>query len=171
MPLAQPPISSSQALGIYRVIGHNDEAQTSGTYSASVSEALHQVYDRSTFWQIKAKFVELERSLASTASLVEGWDHNGSEAPTDLARQLSMGILRVLEQSNLVPNHLGPSAEGGIGLTFVNGVKRAVIEIYNNGEMAAVTFSDYYSPEAWEFKADQNETLNTIQKVRVYLAS
>ncbi|MBV9500448.1 MAG: hypothetical protein JO138_13835 [Acidobacteriaceae bacterium] len=171
MPLAAHAPTHSQALGIYRIVGRNDEATTASRYGAPLLGALHDIYKQSAFWQSKLKFAEAREHLDLTASLNEGWNGYGAEAPSGLARQITAQVLGSLEQVLLPPDHLRPSAEGGIGLSFVNRDKRAVIEIYNSGEVAAATYSNEGAPEIWELEASQDQILDTIARIRVYLTA
>jgi len=59
---------------------------------------------------------------------------------------------------------------GRIALSFLSESRRAVIEIYNTGEVAAATYSNEGEPAVWELDASDDALLRTIEQIRVYLA-
>jgi hypothetical protein len=171
MPTYSPPLEALQrpTVGIYRSIGRNDEAETSKAYGTSLQTALEQIY-RSTFWRTKAHFADARQRLSATASLAHGWDGYGSEPPNANASSLAARILDLLETASLVPTQLTPTVESGIALSFVEGNSRAVIEIYNTGEIAVATYSDQGEPTVWEVEPAEAPLLGSIEQIRVHLA-
>lgn len=170
MPLAAYGVVHRPTIGIYHVVGQNDEAMTSGVYAIFRGAVLEQIR-RSAFWLSKARFAEARQRLNATASLAHGWDTYGAESPNDVARTGAAKILDVLESASLPPTRLTPTVEGGIAVSFVEGSNRAVIEIYNTGEIAAATYSDEGEPAVWELDETDARLLGAIDKIRVHLAS
>ena len=168
--LAAQPVNQRLTIGIYRVVGQNDEAVTSPTYATGLRTALEQIY-KSAFWMSKARFAQARQRLNETAFLAHGWDTYGAESPNDLARTLADKILNVLETASLPPTRLTPSVEGGIAMSFVEGSNRAVIEIYNTGAIAAATYSDEGEPAVWELDSETDALQGTIAQIRVHLAT
>ena len=160
----------SPAIGFYRNFGQNDMAETSQVYAKDLGNALNEIY-RSAFWRSTARFAEARRRLNTTVSLEHGWDTYGAETPNDVARALAARILYLLEEDALPPTRLLPSAEGGIAMSFVEGDNRAEIEIYNTGEVAAVTYSAHSEPVAWELSNADSALKNAIIDIRVHLAA
>jgi hypothetical protein len=157
-------------VGIYRVTDRNDEAVTSPAYATSLHTSLEQIL-KSTFWLTKVRFAGARRRLNATASLAQGWDSYGSEPPNANARRRAEEILDSLEVACLAPTQLTPTVEGGIAISFVEGDSRAVIEIYNTGEIAAATYSDQGEPTAWEVEPAETRLLGSIEQIRVHLAA
>lgn len=170
MPIYSPPLEALQrpTVGIYRSIGRNDEAVTSKAYETSLQTSLEQ---KSTFWRTKVHFADARQLLSATASLAHGWDGYGSEPPNANASSLAARILDLLETASLVPTQLTPTVEGGIALSFVEGNSRAVIEIYNTGEVAAATYSDQGEPTVWALEPTEAPLLGSIEQIRVHLAA
>ena len=166
MPVYSPPPETPHGApaGIYYRTG-NDEAMTSSPYAASLRISLEQ----STFWQTKKRFANARQRLGVIAHLAPGWDSYGSELPNTRARSLAARILDLLETVALPPTQLTPSVEGGIAISFVDGNARAVIEIYNTGEIAAATYSDQADPTVWE--PTDSQLLGSIERIRVHLAA
>jgi hypothetical protein len=171
MPIYAPPIGTFQrpTVGVYRAIGRNDEALTSVAYGAPLLRSLEQIY-RSSYWRTKTLFAEARRHLNSAADLAPGWDGDGSEPPNTTARALAAKILDLLEGAPLSPARLTPTVEGGIALSFVEGTSRAVIEVYNTGEIAAATYSDHGEPTVWEPGPTEPLLQESIEQIRVHLA-
>jgi hypothetical protein len=171
MPIYSPPPEALQrpAVGVYRMFG-NDEAVTSKAYAISLQISLEQVY-RSTFWRTKVHFTDARHRLATTACLAQGWDGYGSESPNAVARSLAARVLDLLEIASLAPTRLTPTVEGGIAISFVEGNSRAVIEIYNTGEIAAAAYSDRGEPSVWEVEPAEAPLLGSIAQIRVHLAA
>jgi hypothetical protein len=170
MPLPAHEAVQSPMVGIYRVVGRNDEAVTSLAYATGLHAALEQIY-RSDFWQSKLRFANARQRLKATASLAHGWDRHGAEPPNAIARTLAATILDLLETASLPPTSLTPTVEGGIALSFVEGASRAVIEIYNTGDIAAATYSDEGEPRVWEPGPTEVPLLDSIRQIRVHLAA
>jgi hypothetical protein len=171
--LLNAPVSEANyrpMAGIYGVIGQNDEAVTSPAYATGLRSALEQIF-KSSFWLTKARFADARQRLNATASLAKGWDSYDSEPPNAAARDLAAKILNVLEAAALAPTQLTPTVEGGIALSFVEGRSRAVIEVYNSGEIAVATYSDRGEPAVWDVEPADAPLLHSIEQIRVHLAA
>ncbi len=170
MPLAAQPEVLRPTVEILRRACQNDEAITSDRYAKVMGSSLERIY-RSTYWTNSARFEEARQQLSSTASLERDWDTYGAEPPSDQARQGAASILDALEAAALPPSRISPSAEGGVAVSFVEGDKRALIEIYNTGEAAAATYSDEGSPVVWELDGTPSSVKGAIERIRVHLAA
>jgi hypothetical protein len=171
MPISSPPIETLQgpAVGLYRFIS-DDGVAMSSAYATSLQTSLEEIY-RSTFWRTKASFADARLRLSAIARLAHGWDGYSSEPPNANARSLAAKILDLLETASLVPTQLTPTVEGGIAFSFVEVDSRAVIEIYNTGEIAAATYSDQGEPTVWEPESTEAPLLGSIEQIRVHLAA
>ena len=163
--------SQNGAVGIYRIVGQNDEASTSMAYSSQFREGLREVYNVSEFWKNKSRFQSLHQKLDLAGSLPENWNTYGSEPPNEVATSLALAVLQSLEKVSLPPSALTPSSEGGIAIAFVNGAKRALLETYNTGEVVAATYSSESEPQVWEFKFNESGLQSAIDEIRVHLAA
>lgn len=169
MPTAAQEAVRRSMIGLFYRVRQNDEAITSETY-ASAFPSLEPIYS-SAFLLSKARFAEARERLNETASLARGWDTYDAESPNAVARTRAEKILNVLETATLPPTRLTPTVEGGIALSFVAGANRAVIEIYNSGEIAAANYSDEGEPAVWELDETDARLLGTIDQIRVHLAA
>jgi hypothetical protein len=170
MPLITEPVQQIAGVGIYREM-QNDEARTAWSYYSKPLNDFQRASLGSEFWQTKIKFDNFREKLQSTASLSDNWNTYGSEAPNQIARKLASTILQGLEKESLAPSSLLPSGEGGITISFVSGVKRAVLETYNTGEVVGAKYSAAEQPEVWEFELTESRLLDAIEQIRVYLAA
>jgi hypothetical protein len=163
MPVAYPALDQP-TIGVYRRL---NEAVNPDAARNNIANVFNALYNGSTFWQLKLKFDEARDNLFFTSFLGPNWDTHGAEPPSVPAREITSRVLSELERELIAPARLSPSAEGGIGLVFLNKNRRAMIEIYNNGEIAAVTYSNGDQPRVWE--TDETNMTNTIERIRVYL--
>jgi hypothetical protein len=170
MPLIAEPLQQSTGVGFYRDM-QNDEATTASSYYSELMKELRRTSLGSEFWQSKIKFDTLRQKLHSTASLSEGWNTYGSEPPNEAARKLASAILQGLEKESMAPSSLLPSGEGGITISFVRGMKRAMLETYNTGEVVGAKYSASDEPEVWEFELTESRLQDAIEQIRVYLAA
>ena len=115
-------------------------------------------------------FDEARRRLSEAASLKQGWDTYDADPPNLTARQIATKVLRLLERGYLCPARLLPSSEGGIAISFVRNARRAEIEGYNSGEIAAVIYGSDKESVAWDLSAIEEEITEAIETIRVHLA-
>lgn len=118
----------------------------------------------------EVRFDEARRRLLEAASLEKGWDTYDTDPPNAVAVDLATGILGLLEKSQLRPARLLPSSEGGVGISFVDKGRRAEIEIYNSGEMAAVTYGGEQESLAWDLGDGESAITEAIERIRVHLS-
>jgi hypothetical protein len=161
------PVSAAELA--YETIPSPDEAITSVLYAEELSKLVERNYP-SYFWESKARFAEARRRLRATASLTRGWNTYDAESPNDLSRQLADRVLDQLEENLLPPARVTASAEGGVAISFVKDNRRAVIEIYNTGELAAAVYTNEGQPVVWELNADDASLQGTVNQIRVHLA-
>lgn len=77
--------------------------------------------------------------LKQLASLGNNWDGYGAEAPNGIAlTQAGLG-LAYNERLGLPLARITPSTEGGVALCYFTNDGYALIEFYNDGEVAAMT--------------------------------
>ena len=169
MPIAIQEPAPNPTIGIYRNLERHDEAITCPFQD--VLPAVVGAINRSRFWAGKRRFDDARLRLNATLAVAPNWDTYGAEPPNDIARRLAAKVLAALELASMPPALLIPSAEGGIAISFVEGVNRAEIEVYNTGEIAAATYSDQSDPAIWELDASDSTLNSAIAAIRVRLAA
>jgi hypothetical protein len=114
-------------------------------------------------------FDSFREKLHSAASLPKSWNTYGSEPPNGSARTFALTVLQGLEKESLVPSRLLPSGEGGITISFVSRGRRAMLEIYNTGEVLGAKYSASDPPKVWEFELTKGRLRDAIEQIRTYL--
>jgi hypothetical protein len=115
--------------------------------------------------------VELENRLQQLSALRANWDTYGSEPPSRESLTAAGAIAKAFINFGLIPDAVGPSAEGGVAICFVRNRKYADIECFNSGETLAVRYSSDENPTAWEVTADDAASDATIQFFSRYLSA
>ena len=107
--------------------------------------------------------------LQSFRSLEAGWNGFEAEPPSDMAITQARKVLRVLHELRFKPTRIDPSAEGGVGLTFLAGDLYGDIECFNSGEILAATSDRIHDPDVWELGATDSEIAATVQRIRTHV--
>lgn len=165
MPICEPPPDMRPNL-IFETVNHEAIA----TAYEGIRKALEAQLLQSAYLMQESYFEDALKRLATARSLRRGWDTYDSEAPNEYALSKSEVILQFLRRENLAPKRLLPSAEGGVGISFVEGDNRAELEIFNSGEVVAATYTSQSEPVVWEIGTDQSLAV-AIARIRVHLAS
>ncbi|MCY3022908.1 MAG: hypothetical protein NTW87_28350 [Planctomycetota bacterium] len=102
--------------------------------------------------QKRSWFAAAERALRDMREIKHNWNGYGSEAPNACALQNAEDVLDVLadEDFDLAPTNVVPSADNGVGISFRNGERYALIECYNTGEIAAVVSNGPGHADSWD---------------------
>jgi len=169
MPMTVPPVDYSPAMAIYEQLGPGRESITS-PYTALLGNTYAEIC-RSNFWTWRKQFEAAQRDVANLSALHPGWDSYDAEPPNELARRITRDILRILEQEAMPPSRLLPSREGGITISFAEGSRRAEIETYNSGEIAAAVYTPTNVVRVWELNAASASVREAIASIRVYLTA
>jgi len=114
---------------------------------------------------------ELEKRLGQLSALRADWDTYGSDPPSPESLAAAGSIAKAFIKFGLIPDVIGPSAEGGTAICFVRNQKYADIECFNSGETLAVRYSSDENPTAWELSADDAACDATIQFFAKYLSA
>ncbi|HYV38924.1 MAG TPA: hypothetical protein VE988_24785 [Gemmataceae bacterium] len=80
--------------------------------------------------------------LDSYASLPFGWNSYQAPAPSAVAIRNAKALVISTIADSVVPERVEPSAMGGVGITFANDHREAVIEFYNDGTAHALLSDD-----------------------------
>jgi hypothetical protein len=96
-------------------------------------------------WLLRARAL-----VESTKNLQDNWNGYGSEAPNDVARSHAARALDLLAEMGFAPLNVGASAENGVGISFCQGARYALIEFYNEGDMGAVVSKGPGHADSWD---------------------
>lgn len=111
-------------------------------------------------------FTEAQNGLESLSDLAEDWDGHDAEPPNKTAFAGVRRVLELLRHLNFRPNRIAPSAEGGIMLSFFHGKRYGDIELFNTGEILAVTSDGSGAPTIWETTDNETEITNALEVIR-----
>jgi hypothetical protein len=125
----------------------------------------------STFIATKLRIERARARLDVLLALDTDWDPDGAAPPNRRAGAIVSNILDELEKEALPPTAILPSMEGGIGLTFIEGAKRAYIEVFNTEEITAILDSEENEPSALDIDTSARSIRAATGRIRVHLAS
>jgi hypothetical protein len=80
--------------------------------------------------------------LEALKTLPHGWNSYSAPAPNPVAVENAKALVLECRRWNIEPEHVGPSAMGGVGVTFSAGDREVVVEFYNDGAAHALFADD-----------------------------
>jgi hypothetical protein len=103
------------------------------------------------------------------SQLPKDWDTYGAMPPNAFAAGWAKRAVRMAEKLKLTPLAVIPSAESGIGIAFRRGELYADLEIFNSGEILAVTSDRREFPKVWEVEASNSGIIEALRAIREYI--
>jgi hypothetical protein len=94
---------------------------------------------------------------------------NHAEPPSGFAMAWAQLILDQLQNDKLLPTRVVASAEGGVGVCFVDGIKYADIECLNSGTILGVTSDRSTRPVAWEVEQSAGGIARASERIREFI--
>lgn len=79
--------------------------------------------------------------------------------------------LTQLQADGLLPSRVVASAEGGVGLCFVDGIKYADIECLNSGTILGVISDKRTRPVVWEVDQSAGGIARASERIREFVGS
>ncbi len=107
----------------------------------------------------KVKALELDQSL---------WVE-GVEPPSEFALAWARAFIQQLETDDFSPTGVVSSAEGGVGIYFVDGDNYADLECLNSGAILGVIANRSDRPVAWEVEQDARGLACASVRIREFL--
>jgi hypothetical protein len=110
------------------------------------------------------------KKLASCKSLRDGWNGYTAPVPSEQASSLAKCFLDAMQASGVLPTRVAPSGMGGVAVTRKIGMRKVLVELYNDGRVFAL-FSDRATEDlpVEEVKSDPGSFAAFITKMRDYL--
>jgi hypothetical protein len=122
------------------------------------------------FWSDRKPFIDARIAVEQSASLPHDWNTYDAAPPNEVARQNALVAVEILERSKLPPM-TGPTAEGGIAMTFFSDTARqAILEIYNDGEMAVGLYDNARDPTVWSGDFSNDAIQRAAERIRLYFS-
>jgi hypothetical protein len=114
--------------------------------------------------------VEARRKLIDLLRLPNDWNSFGAESPARNAIAVAGRVIDSLIRTNLVPDAVLPSAEGGVAICFVRDNRYADIECLNSGEILAVKSTRNEQPHAWAIDESSIDSDMAARNISAYLS-
>jgi hypothetical protein len=142
-------------------------------------EALRRDYLDEYVRRVWVSIFKKEQALLSSArqhlwtltSLQDNWDSYGAPAPNDRAAANAERVLRLLQYFELSIARVLPSAEGGIGICFIQNDSYADIECSNDGEIIGVRYVGAAAPTLIEIDGTDDSIRAGLQEVREHFGA
>jgi len=109
------------------------------------------------------------RRVYALARLPQNWDSYGAPAPNGTSVANAILVLNLLESLNFDPTRILPSAEGGIGICFVQGDRYADIECSNEGEVLGIYYAGAQMPALLETDATGASISAALERIRNHI--
>ena len=106
-----------------------------------------------------------QKQLKSMRNLQSDWNGYESSAPNSIAISNSQTVLDILHTINFSPISIVPSAEDGIAISFAKGKRRAIIECYNDGNIAAAMYEIDSEPLVWNVGISEEDIKESVNRI------
>jgi hypothetical protein len=116
-------------------------------------------------YKTKPWILKFQNELKSLRNLHDDWNGYGSLAPNNIALINSQTVLDILYIMNFSPVAMVPSAEEGVAISFSKGKKRAIIECYNDGNIAAAIYKIDSEPSVWNVGFSEEDITEAINRI------
>lgn len=114
-------------------------------------------------------YLNLKRKLQMIKKIETDWDGYGSPKPNRQSLANASVILSIAHKLNNFPTSITPSVEGGIGLTFEGNIKYAVVECFNDGDIAAIGSDRKGETKSWTLTGSDIELQQIIEEIYTYV--
>lgn len=114
------------------------------------------------------RFEAYAAQLDAIGSTPELWPE-GSEAPSASSIALAQSILLHLAKSDLMPDRVTASADGGAAICFVRGDLYCDLECLNTGTILGVTTDRQSRPAVWDVEPSARGIEQGVSRIRRFL--
>jgi hypothetical protein len=94
-----------------------------------------------------------------------------AEPPSESALMWAQLVIQQLQTDKFSPTRIVASAEGGVGVCFVEGNKYADIECLNSGAILGVTSNKSDRPIVWQVEPDSRGIARAVARIREFIVS
>lgn len=117
----------------------------------------------------KSWFLNFKNQLDKMRGLEDNWNGLGSAAPNATAFRNLDDLMLIFHEMNFIPSQISPSAEEGIGISFLKDEKYAIIECYNDGNILIAFTKGSNDPIVWEVRTTDSSMKSAILRVSSYI--
>jgi hypothetical protein len=141
-------------------------------YYGAVLKGLDRSIQESSFWRDEELFGVYIDQLGAMQVLAENWDSYGAPIPARESIETARRAIEKLRFSQLLPETVAPSAEGGVSIYFSRGSQKAFIEFSNEGEILLARYGKDDEPNVRVLR-DGLQDLNdqALQEIRTHLGA
>jgi hypothetical protein len=125
----------------------------------------------SIFKKEQALLSNAKKHLSSLTTLPHNWDSYGAPAPNQAAIANAARVLDSLQYFELSIVRILASAEGGIGICFVQGDSYADIECSNEGEFMGVRYVGAGAPTLIDIDGSDSSIRAGLQEIREHFGA
>lgn len=161
-PLYEPQLTRRMAKRKVAFIEFKPKLDASGNFARRLEKWLPHTSGK----RFAQYFAKLDALTTDKSLWVEG-----AEPPSAAILAVARLILRQLETEALEPTRVVASAEGGVGLCFVDGDKYADIECLNSGEILGVVSNRRDRPAVWKIEPDASGFANAAARIRAFIGN
>jgi hypothetical protein len=117
-------------------------------------------------------FYSLFECMDTFTNLPANWNSYGSAAPSNVAINQARYLLEWLQTTNIAPESVHASADGGIAFSFVSDtISRAEIESLNTGESYVLLYDLNGNSDTQEWPNDAHEQFAVLVTLAAHLRS
>lgn len=165
------PINVATNYKLYDAFFENDSLGSSKIELPNVSSTIddkgiaYRYPKRDCVYSVPSWISKFQNQLKSFRSLHDDWNGYGSLAPNSIALINSQTVLDILHKLNFPPIAMVPSAEEGVAISFAKGKRRAIIECYNDGNIAAAMYEIDREPSVWNVGISEEDIKEAINRI------
>ena len=104
-------------------------------------------------------------------ALPTGWDGDGAEPPNETAIANARRAVDISQQMDFRPSRIAASVEGGVMVSFFVGKRYGDMELFNTGEILAVTSDGTGSPKIWEVADAEAAMREALERIRAWITT
>jgi hypothetical protein len=108
--------------------------------------------------------------IAKLRALEVGWDGEEAAPPNEWSLGLAEEVLYMAAGKGISPSHIGPCIDEGVTIVFVQGPRKAMVEVFNSREIAGVTSEGKGRTDAFEITDDTESLDDALDRISEFLA-
>jgi|GEM_PF-2846397 hypothetical protein len=111
----------------------------------------------------------INQAINDLRKLKDNWNGYESAAPNRKALDIAEQFVYHFHNKGLYPNHVAPSVEEGVAFSFSRENKYAIIECYNDGEIAIALHESGKEPKVWEISFSDSEIQDALEEINLFI--
>lgn len=153
------------------LINNNSVGQTGEALKRQFAEDRRDSLRGSISCWEKFHLLRAKQQVCLLTRLQPNWDSYGAPSPNDIAVRNAIRVLDLLQAYEMEFARVLPSAEGGVGICFVNGDHYADIECLNDGDIMGVRYTGAEMPSLIEINGTDGSIHAGLEQIRNHLSA